>query len=293
MQNNEPYYVVGVASGLAARDSVAAEGPKVLRNSSFLPKKLPLEWVEILQPEPGTQVMQQVAALGQRLADIVDSLVSAKRRFLVLGGDHSCGVGTWSGAANALRPQGEIGLIWVDAHLDAHTPKTSESGNIHGMPVASLLGYGDQALTHLFNWAPKIKPEHLCYIGVREYEPAERALIEGLGVRVFWMEEVHQRGIYSVLQEAIKRVKLQTVAFGVSIDIDAIDPRDAPATGVTVSAGIEGDALCKAMQLLAAEPALLGVELAEFAPAYDKDNKTEKLIGELLACLNKVNEPLS
>lgn len=287
-------YAVGVASGIAAADPGCSEGPLVLQASVLLQTQLEranivLDWAAMLHAASGTTTMAQVADMARRLAQITRVLTLEHRCFTVFGGDHSCAVGTWSGVADAIRSKGALGLIWIDAHLDSHTPETSESGNIHGMPAASLLGYGDPALTHLFGWAPKIKPEHLCFVGVRDYEPAERQLIERLGVRVYYMDEVRTRGLQVVLQEARDRVMQGTAGFGISLDIDAIEPQEAPGTGVLVANGISTQTLREAFTLFQEQSALLGMEIAEFDPHRDKENKTEKLIGEILVCLNKQN----
>lgn len=289
-------YVIGVASGVAAGVSGCSEGPSVFKHSLHIQRRLleeniQLEWLGILVPSKKSSKLEIVAAINEVLGEKTHALVSENKPFLVVGGDHSCAVGTWSGAASALKSKGELGLLYIDAHLDAHTPQTTASGNIHGMPVAALLGYGDKKLTHVFGFSPKIKPENICLVGVRSFESEEKALIERLGVRVYYMEEVKSRGLRTIFQECLQKITQQTVAFGVSLDMDAIDPNDAPATGAPAPHGIAGDELCDALQVLKPYPQCVGIEIAEFDPVRDQNEKTQKLIGELLICLIKQKRP--
>lgn len=281
--------LIGVASGVGAASRGCENGPLVCQQSEHLGIS-PLNWVEILQPKHLPSKLETIAELAQRLARHTFSLVHQRNQFVVIGGDHSCAIGTWSGAAAALRPSGDLGLIWIDAHLDAHTPDTTPSGNIHGMPVASLLGYGSPQLTQILDKNPKLKPQNLCYVGVRDFEVEEQTLIERLGVRVYYMDEVRKRGLHAVLGEALTKITQNTVAFGVSIDIDVMEPSDAPGTGINVADGISAKELVKSLRLFSGHPKFLGMEIAEFDPRRDQNRKTEKLIGELILCLIKRKE---
>ncbi len=169
----------------------------------------------------------------------------------VIGGDHSCAGGTWTGVARML--QGELGLVWIDAHMDSHTPATSHTGRLHGMPLAWLLGQGDDALYGLS--AGVVDPEHVALIGVRSYEPEEKERLDRLGVRVFHIEEVHRRGLDTVAAEALAIAARGTSGFGVSIDLDAVTPEEAPGVGTPVADGIAGAAArARAAQLSAPGP---------------------------------------
>lgn len=282
---------IGVASGLAAADRGCEKGSQLLEHSELLRGSLAkagitLNW-EQLFPKEGVDKLTMVSELAHKIAEKTKEACQEGEFPLVFGGDHSCAIGTWSGVAAALRSQGDLGLIWIDAHLDAHTHETSESGNIHGMPVAALLGFGDPALTQVADKLPKIKPEHLCFIGIRSYEPAERLLLEQLGVKIFYIEEVLARGVEVIMSEALHHVQKGTVAFGVSLDIDSVDPFDAPGTGTAVPGGIPAVALCSALTQIAKQSKLVAVEIAEFDPERDKAQKTEKWIGEFILCLTK------
>jgi arginase len=200
-----------------------------------------------------------------------------------LGGDHSCAIGTWSGAASAL--QGPLGLIWVDAHLDSHTPESSPSKNIHGMPLATLLGYGDPTLTGIQNAKPKILPENVVLIGIRHYEPAEHELLSTLGVKIFYMEDITEMGLDAVMTSALAIITEKTEAFGISVDVDGIDPLDAPGVGYREPNGIPAFDLLKSLKLLIQNKAFIGAEIAEFNPERDIEHKTEKLIIDLISLL--------
>jgi hypothetical protein len=159
--------------------------------------------------------------------------------------------GTWSGAAAALRPRGALGLLWIDAHMDAHRPHTSPSGNLHGMPLACLLGHGEPALATLAG-APALAPAHVCLVGVRSYEAEEAQLLEQLGVRVFLMDEVRRRGLPAVLREAHAVVTRGTAGFGVTLDVDAVDPQEAPGVGTPAPGGLRAGSLLAELERLGA-----------------------------------------
>ncbi len=169
--------------------------------------------------------------------------------------------------------------------MDSHTPETSPSGAVHGMPLACLLGIGAPALAQLGGYAPKLRPENVCVVGVRSFEAAEANLLQRLGVQVFSMDEIRQRGMNTVLTDAIDRVRRHTAAFGITIDLDAIDPRDAPGVGSPEPGGIAGEELVAALAPMSRYDDLVGVEIAEFNPDRDVDGVTAMLIYELLASI--------
>ncbi|MCT9811886.1 arginase [Acidovorax sp. Be4] len=225
--------------------------------------------------------MDVVARFSREHAETVLRAVRGGRQLLVLGGDHSCAIGTWSGAAQALALKGRLGLIWVDAHLDAHTPQTSESQAPHGMPLAALLGHGSAAFTEIFGWSGKLNPENVVVIGVRSYEPAERALLEALGVRIIYMEEVARRGFAPCFAEAKAAVTSGCAAWGVSFDVDGLDPEEAPATGTPVDNGIPLDQAMAALSLCRDDPRFIALEIAEYNPLKDFGGKTARAVHAL------------
>lgn len=224
-----------------------------------------------------------VAELCTRLARHSYQLTQDKQLFATIGGDHSCAMGTWSGVAVAA--SGPIGLLWIDAHMDSHTPETSPSMNIHGMPLAALLGYGPQELTQVFNDKTKLLPQHICLLGVRSFEAGEQALLERLGVRIYFMAEIDERGLSAVMTEALGIINQGTVGYGISIDVNGIDPVDAPGVDTQAAHGIRAKALLESFALVQNYPHLLAIEFAEFSPKFDVDRITEKLIVDLIAAI--------
>ncbi len=287
MYHRNEVYFVGYASGIAGPNLGSADAADVLKNSLIIAeitqKGLQCHWADIIKStHENTSKLDKVAKQCTELANKVSSLVKKNRFFIVFGGDHSCAIGTWSGVYDTLNSEDELGLIWIDAHMDSHTPETSLSGNIHGMPLASLLGHGHSQLTHIMKTHPKLKPENICLIGIRSYEEGEAALLKKLKVRIFFMDEVKERGLETVMKEALAIVKKHTAHFGVTIDIDAMDPADAPGTGVAEPDGIHAKDLYHALKMLAHEKNLIGLEIAEFDPHKDKNHMTETLIANII-----------
>lgn len=282
-------HVIGAAAGIAANISGCSFAPIFLQNSPFLQyPDIELDWEEILyiaRSERGLAATDAVAALCQQLAEYTYRFTQEKQHFLTIGGDHSCAIGTWSGAAAALRRQGPLGLLWIDAHMDSHTPATTLTGNIHGMPMACLLGEGPKQLTTILDAQPKLLPEHVCLVGIRSFEPAEAELLKRLNVRCFLMPEIKERGLTTVLTEALQIVTQGTVGYGVSIDIDAFDPHEAPAVGVPEPDGLNAAEVCAFLTRVQPDPRFVGAEITEFNPNLDDNHRTEKLVGELIKAL--------
>lgn len=198
----------------------------------------------------------------------------------IVGGDHSIAIGTWS--AIYQHYQKDFGLIWIDAHLDAHTPETSPSQARHGMPLAALLGYGDCELTAIGSTQAKLKPENLVIIGARSFEQGEQDLLNQLGVRIMYMDEVRQRGFSECFNEAVSLATKNNQNFGISFDIDAFDPSIAPGTGAAEPGGLWEDEVLSAMRSILDHERLLGFELVEFNPSLDINDQTLKLIWNLV-----------
>lgn len=288
MKKNSPPVVkiVGYASGAAANNIDCALGPWYLYYHQQVFKNLTvdLDWVNILEAasmESGMGVMPLVKDISRKLGQSVIEIAGKQQRLCVLGGDHSSAIGTWSGYAHALRQSGDIGVIWIDAHMDCHTPQTSETHNIHGMPLAHLLGYGDVDLVNLFDTQPALKPENVCLIGVRSYESGEANLLKSLGIKTFFIDDVRKIGVREALRQAYAHVSANTCAVGISLDLDSIDPLDAPGVGCQVANGINGAELVKALQDEINDKNILTAEIVEFNPIKDIDNKTLKISVEL------------
>jgi len=216
-----------------------------------------------------------VAQVCRDLARHAEAAVARGSLPLILGGDHSCAIGTWKGIAQAIREP--LGLIWIDAHMDAHTSETTESGKLHGMPLACLLGHGDETLTGIAGGA-RLDPRHVCLIGVRSFETGEAALLRRLGVRIFPMREVRQRGFDAALREARKIACAGTAGYGISVDLDAIDPVEAPGVGSPVRGGLSGKDVVNALANHAGDAELRGLEIVEYNPHLDCDAQTIALV---------------
>jgi len=278
--------VIGAASGAGAPDSATAEGPDALRRYRAF-HDTPLQhvtWDAILRVPREAQdtPLHAVATLGTRLAAEVQAVLQAGHFPLVVGGDHSCAIGTWSGVHRVLAGKGPLGLIWVDAHMDSHTFATTPSGQIHGMPLAVLLGHGEAALTTIDGPEAKLRPEHVCLIGVRSYEAGEAALLYRLGVRVFDMDEVRRRGLAAVFDEALAIVRQGTAGFGVSVDLDALDPEEEPGVGTPVPGGLRRADLAAALTHLRGDPAFVAMEIVEYNPRHDRGHATADAAGALV-----------
>jgi arginase len=180
-----------------------------------------------------------------------------------------------------MRKAGRLGLIWIDAHMDAHVPETTPSGNWHGMPLAHLLGRGRPELSRLAGGPAAIEPEHLCLLGARSFEAEEASLLRKLGVSIIDAEEVRREGLRAALARALSIAGHGTIGFGISLDIDAVDPGDAPGVGTPVRHGMAGPALVEALQGTAAVPNFVGIEIVEYNPALDRQGRTRALVAEL------------
>ncbi|MBI4374945.1 MAG: arginase [Elusimicrobia bacterium] len=202
---------------------------------------------------------------------------------VVLGGDHSLAVGTVSGASKAYREQGrKMGLIWVDAHADINTPETSPSGNLHGMPVAHILGMGQREFARLGGFAPKIDPRNFCMIGVRDVDKKEAVNLRRSGIRVFSMQEIDRFGMGTVIEQAIDLASDGTAGFYLSFDIDVVDPGSAPGTGTTKRGGLTYRESHLLMEMAADSERLLGLDMVEVNPLEDVQNSTAVLAAELI-----------
>src|ERR1700704_105005 len=256
--------LIGAAWGLGGVDPGCADAPAVL--APLLPSRL---------RECGVSTLPGPILLASAVAD------SLRRGRLpcVLGGDHTCAGGTWTGVARTLR--GELGLVWVDAHMDSHTPGTSHTGRLHGVPLAWLLGQDDDPLYGLASGV--LDPRHVCLVGVRSYEPEESERLGGPGVRVYLMEEVRQRGLRRALDDALRIASQDTAGFGISIDLDVVTPEDAPGVAVPAEGGLGGAELARALRGIGGRLGLAAVELVEYCPRLDKGGRSAQVAVDLLA----------
>ena len=178
-----------------------------------------------------------------------------------------------------------LGLIWIDAHMDSHTYATTPSSAIHGMPLACLLGHGDDQLTHIASPLPKLRPENICLIGTRSFEEGEAKLLQQLGVRIFSMEEIMRRGMEVVWHEALAIVQSQTAGFGISIDLDVLEPSEEPGVGSPEPGGVLKNILVKMLHTLKTNPDFLAMEIVEYNPYLDTKFATANAVCELVAAI--------
>jgi arginase len=279
---NRQVELIGAAWGLGGPEPGCAEAPAVL--APLLVEELqrcgmPLATGPILSPARTERRKQlAVSKLCGLLAAAVADALSRGRLPCVLGGDHSCAGGTWTGVARGVK--GALGLVWIDAHMDAHTPRTSHTGRLHGMPLAWLLGQDDDPLYGLATGV--IEPQHVSLVGVRSYEAEERERLERLGVRIFYMEEVSSRGVDAVLADALAIAKAGTSAFGISVDLDAVSPDEAPGVGTPVPGGMSGAELIRALERIGGRADLAAVELVEYSPRLDPTGRSARVAIEIL-----------
>jgi arginase len=202
---------------------------------------------------------------------------------VVLGGDHSVAVGTVSGVAKASRERGEnIGLIWLDAHADMNTPESSPSGNIHGMPLACVAGAGPRELTELLGPRPKVPSRNVVIVGLRDVDQVEKAHIHESGVRAFTMRDIDERGMRAVMDDAIRIATEGTAGFHLSLDMDFVDPADAPGVGTPVRGGATYREAHLAMEMICDSGKMIAMEVVEVNPVIDESNRTASLAVELI-----------
>ena len=238
-----------------------------------------------LPPAPGERLryLAEIGAACTGLAEEVKRALGAGEVPIVLGGDHSIAIGSVSGVSSFYRARGEtVGLVWFDAHADMNTPETSPTGNIHGMPLAVLLGHGPPELTGIEGFSPKLDPRFCAHIGARDVDPGERELVRRTGIRFFTMREIDERGMKVCMDEAIEIASMAPAGYHVTLDVDALDPGDAPGSGTVVRGGLTYREAHLAMEKIAEAGGALSLEVVEINTALDINNRTAQLGVELI-----------
>ena len=236
-------------------------------------------------PAPGERLrfLKEIVAACEQLARDVKKILEGGELPVVLGGDHSVAIGSVAGVTSFYRRRGRsVGLIWFDAHADMNTPETTPSGNIHGMPLAVLLGYGAPELTGIEGFSPKLDPRLCAHIGARDIDPGERELIRRLGIRFFTMREIDERGMSACVDEAISIASKASAGYHVTLDVDALDPGDAPGSGTVVRGGLTYREAHLGMEKIAEAGGALSLEVVEINTALDINNRTAELGVELI-----------
>ncbi|HLR75353.1 MAG TPA: arginase [Virgibacillus sp.] len=215
--------------------------------------------------------LTQVAIGNEKLAEMVDQEVANGKFPLILGGDHSIAIGSIAGIA---KHYNNLGVIWYDAHGDLNYEETSPSGNIHGMSLAVNLGIGHERLTNILGYQPKIKPENIVIVGARCLDPGEKDLIKEKGMKVYTMQEIDRMGMPAVMEETINYLKERTDGVHLSLDLDALDPTEAPGVGTPVIGGLTYRESHLAMEMLSEANIITSAEFVEVNPILDVKNKT-------------------
>jgi arginase len=245
---------------------------------------IPVDQPEALPEGPEcARYLPQIAETCRRLGAAVDKAVSQGKLPLVLGGDHSVAIGTVAGVSRSLRRKKKpMGLIWIDAHADMNTPDSSPSGNVHGMPLACCVGMGPKELTHLFGYAPKVGPRNVALVGVRDIDQLEAPHVRESGVRAFTMRHIDERGMRAIMEEAIVIASGGTAGFHLSLDMDYVDPSEAPGVGTPVRGGGTYREAHLAMEMICDSGRMLSMEVVEVNPVIDEVNRTANLGVELV-----------
>lgn len=235
------------------------------------------------QPSDKLKYLPEISKACEQVASEVQAILKEGELPIVLGGDHSIAIGSISGVAAHCREREQtLGLIWFDAHADMNVPETTPSGNIHGMPLSALLGYGAPALTHIAGFAPKLDPRFCAHVGARDIDRGERELIKKLGMRFFTMREVDERGMSACMDEAIAIASQASGGYAVTFDVDALDPTDAPGSGTLVRGGLTYREAHLALEKIAEAGGMCSLEIVEINTALDVNNKTAELGVELI-----------
>jgi len=288
--------IIGVPMDLGAGRRGVDMGPSVIRIAGLNQAIARLGYevidagnVHIHPPEAigktshKARFLREIASAAAELEGMVEDALNEGALPVVLGGDHSIAIGSAAGVAAYYRNRGEkIGIIWLDAHTDINTPDTTPSGNIHGMPLAALLGKGAAELTGIGGFSPKVLPQHTVIIGARSVDPGEREMIKSLGVRVYTMSELDERGMAEVIEEALEIASRNTAGFHVTMDMDFLDPFYAPGVGTPERGGATYREAHLAMEKIADSGCVLSVEVTEVNPLLDTANQTAQLAVELI-----------
>jgi len=291
--------IIGVPLDLGAGRRGVDMGPSAIRVTGLNEKLLQLGHrvidsgdVDVTTPEtsaigdPSLRFVDAILPVSEKVADDVYHAFSQGQTPIVLGGDHSIAIGTLAGAARFFlaRKQG-FGVVWVDAHGDMNTPVTTPSGNVHGMALAIGLGLGDQRLVNLCGFAGKVDAKRVALVGVRDLDPGEGEQLRAQRIVVLSMREIDDRGMSSVMREAIEVASTDTAGIYVQFDMDALDPSHAPGTGTPVPGGLTYREAHLAMEMLGDTDRVIALDMVETNPALDARNRTAELATGLILSL--------
>jgi arginase len=288
--------IIGVPMDLGQSRRGVDMGPSALRGAGLQTsiKKLGLQVEDIgnlsvKQPEEmpvgekRAKYLQEIAETCGDVAAAAEKALSEGFLPLVLGGDHSIAAGVAAGVANYFRKdKKQIGYLWLDAHGDMNTPDSSPSGNVHGMPLAAIMGYGASELVDLLGFKPKAEPGNIVIVGARDLDAQERKIVKKSGIHVFTMRDIDERGMREVMADALKYAMDDTAGVAVSLDMDFVDPSDAPGVGTPVRGGVTYREAHLAMEMIADTESMVSLEVVEINPILDEHNRTALLGVELV-----------
>ena len=288
--------IIGVPMDLGASRRGVDMGPSALRVAGLQARIKQLGHqvedignISVKQPEEMSygekraKYLAEIADACKDLAAMVEKTLDEGMMPVVLGGDHSIAAGSLSGVATHFKKkEKKIGLIWLDAHGDINTPESSPSGNVHGMPLAAAMGFGATELVELQGFRPKVEPQNISLVGIRDLDSAEKKLAKKSGVHVFTMRDIDERGMREVMSDAMKYAMDDTDGISVSLDMDFVDPSDAPGVGTPVRGGVTYREAHLAMEMLADTEAMVSLEVVEINPVIDEHNRTALLGVELV-----------
>ncbi|MEO6891340.1 MAG: arginase [Ktedonobacteraceae bacterium] len=291
-------HIIGVPMDLGADRRGVDIGASAIRYSGLNDQLRHLGYTvydsgNLVVPQPESQpagkshmkYLETIVQVSENLAAAVTAALEAGDFPLILGGDHSIALGSISGVASVRK---DVGVLWIDAHGDFNTDKTTPSGNIHGMILAALAGLGDRRLTDIGGWAPKINKQTLVIVGARALDTEERALLRANDIHVFSMSDIDQRGFSTVMRDAIAIAGQYNNPIHLSLDMDSLDPREAPGVGTPVRGGLTYREAHLAMELIAGCGQLISMDVVEVNPILDNENITAALAVELvLSALGK------
>jgi len=288
--------IIGVPLDLGASRRGTDVGPSALRIAGLgaalrrmgyevaLEEDIPAPAMETRRSEDKkARYKPQILDVCTRLAERVKCILDEGDFPLVIGGDHSIAMGTVAGTSAHFRDQDQsIGLIWFDAHGDMNVPESSPSGNIHGMPLAHLLGKGDEDLKNILGFSPKVKPENVALIGVRAIDANERQIIRDSGIHAFTMREIDEHGMAVVARRAMQIVNDGTAGFHISFDVDGCDPTVIPGSGTLVPGGVSFREAHLLLEYAADDGRMRSLEVVELNPFLDERNISAKRTLELI-----------
>jgi len=288
--------IIGVPMDLGASRRGVDMGPSALRVAGLQARIKQLGHqvedignISVKQPEEMSygekraKYLAEIADACKDLGVMVEKSLEEAMLPVVLGGDHSIAAGTLSGVASHFKKkEKKVGLIWLDAHGDINTPESSPSGNVHGMPLAAAMGYGATELVELQGFKPKVEPQNISLVGIRELDSQEKKLAKKSGVHVFTMRDIDERGMREVMSDALKYAMDDTDGISVSLDMDFVDPSDAPGVGTPVRGGVTYREAHLAMEMIADTEAMVSLEIVEINPVIDEHNRTALLGVELV-----------